>query len=70
MVTDNRPGTAGTIGFHPAAKAPPDGYTLVVLPVLYRKLPFDTVRDFTPITLLGQTPQLLVSRPGLPVRNL
>jgi len=77
VVTDNRPGAAGTIGFNLAAKAPPDGYTLVVagqplvvLPVLYRKLPFDMVRDFTPITFLGQTPQLLVSRPGLPVRNL
>ncbi|MCE2950140.1 MAG: Bug family tripartite tricarboxylate transporter substrate binding protein [bacterium] len=77
VVTDNRPGAAGAIGFELAAKSRPDGYTLVVagqplvvLPVLYRKLPFDMVRDFTPITLLGQTPQVLVGRAALPVRNL
>ncbi|MBC7781507.1 MAG: tripartite tricarboxylate transporter substrate binding protein [Proteobacteria bacterium] len=77
VVTDNRPGAAGTIGFELAAKARPDGYTLVVggqplvvLPALYRKLPFDTVTDFAPITFLGQTPQLLVTRPALPIRNL
>ena len=67
----------GTIGTELAAKAPPDGYTIVVVsgshtinPSLYKKLPFDSVRDFAPVAMLVTGPGLLVVHPSLPARNV
>lgn len=71
VIVDNRPGGAGNLGVEIAAKAVPDGYTLVIPitsfpinPSLYSKLPFDAVRDFAPITLVASAPLLLVVNPG------
>ena len=70
LVLDNRPGASGTIGIAAAAKAEADGYTILVysssytvVPITYSSLPYDTVRDFTGITPLGNVPNILVSRP-------
>ena len=78
VVVDNRPGAGSTIGHGLGAKATPDGYTLLlgtsgglaVSPALGSKLPYDPVRDFTPIGLGVYTPFLLVVYPGLPAANL
>ncbi|ODU56138.1 MAG: hypothetical protein ABT02_21015 [Comamonadaceae bacterium SCN 68-20] len=77
IVVDNRPGAAGIIGSEMAAKAPADGYTLLVVatahgvnPALYPKLPYDTERDFTPVTIIGRIPLLLVAHPSLPANNV
>lgn len=78
MVVENRGGAGGNIGMELAAKSPPDGYTLVfaitaqlaVNPSLYPKLPYDVLRDFAPISLLGAAPYLLVVHPALPVRSV
>ena len=77
IVVDNRPGAAGIIGSEMGAKAAPDGYTLLVVatahainPSLYPKLPYDTVKDFTPITMVARIPLLLVAHPSLPVNNV
>jgi tripartite-type tricarboxylate transporter receptor subunit TctC len=77
VVVDNRPGASGMIGADLAAKAPPDGYTwlvspqtsIVVAPLIFKKVPYDPVRDFAPIAVIGSTPQLLVLHPSLPPRN-
>src|SRR5215470_3104573 len=65
IIIDNRPGAGGTIAADTAAKAAPDGYTLVIVasghaivPFLYPRLPYDVFVDFTPITLLGNSPNL------------
>ena len=76
IVIDNRPGSGGNIGAELAAKAPPDGYTLfngttvVLAPSrsMYSKLPYDVLRDFTPITRVGAGAYVLVVHPSLPVR--
>ncbi len=78
MVIEQRPGAAGVIGADVAAKAVPDGYTLWVgqasnLAInqhLMKKLPYDPVRDFTPITLIAASPNLLVVHPSLPVKSV
>ena len=77
FVIDNRGGAGGTIGTELAAKSPADGYTLVVVsgshtinPSLYQKLPYDTVRDFAPVTMLVTGPGLLVVHPSLPARTV
>lgn len=78
VVIDNRPGAAGSIGAGIAAKAEPDGYTLLmghigtlaVNPSLYEKLPYDPIRDFAPITLVAMVPSMLVVNPSLPVRSV
>ena len=78
VVVDNRGGAGGNIGMELAAKSPPDGHTIVfaltaqlaVNPALYRKLPYDPVRDFEPITLLATGPYILVVHPSLPVRSV
>ncbi|MBI3043859.1 MAG: tripartite tricarboxylate transporter substrate binding protein [Betaproteobacteria bacterium] len=78
VVVDNRPGAGSTIGHGIAAKATPDGYTillgtsggLAVSPALGTKVPYDPVKDFTPIGLGVYTPFLLVVHPGVPARNL
>jgi len=79
VIVENRAsGAAGTVGSAFVAKAPADGYTLLmanmsshnVAPNLYRKMPYDAIRDFAPVHLGARTPQVLVIHPSLPVRNL
>ena len=71
VIVENRPGAGGTIGADVAAKAAPDGYTLlmmtisthIIAPVVYPKLPYDPIKDFAPIANLGLTPQTLIAGP-------
>ena len=77
VLIDNRPGAGQMIGISLVAKSPPDGYTLVMTAtplainsVLYKKVPYDPIRDFAPITQVAAMPNLLVTHPTLPVRNL
>jgi tripartite-type tricarboxylate transporter receptor subunit TctC len=77
VLVDNRPGAGGNIGTDIGARSAPDGYTLTVasaaLPIskhVYRKLPFDPVKDFVPITLMTITPLVLVTRTSLPVKDV
>ena len=78
VIVDNKPGAGGNLGADFVAKAPPDGYTIVVGTVgthsingaLYSKMPYDMVRDFTPITLLATTPNMLVINNDVPAKNL
>ena len=77
LIIDNRAGASGTLGTEVVAKAAPDGYTLLGTfsshsqnQILYRKLPFDTLRDFAPITVFGTVPNILVSNPALPVKTV
>lgn len=77
VVIDNRPGAGANIGTELAAKAPADGYTLLMAAIsnaisasLYSKLNYDLVRDFAPITLLATTPHVLVVHPSLPAKSV
>jgi tripartite-type tricarboxylate transporter receptor subunit TctC len=77
IIIDNRAGAGGNIGADLVAKAPPDGYTLlfaytghVLNPSLYPKLPFDTVRDFAPVSLLATNESLLLVHPSIPAKSL
>lgn len=78
IIVDNRPGAAGTIGVGLLAKAPANGYvlgmgntaTLAIAPTLYPKLPYEPLKDFTPIALLGIQPLMIVVHPSLPVRTV
>ena len=77
FVVDNRGGASGMIGAEMVAKAPPDGYTLLVVPAthsvnpsLYKKVPFDTLRDFTAVSLVAEGPFVLVVHPSVPAQSV
>ena len=77
VVVDNRPGAGSTLGTDLAAKASPDGYTLLLGSIamafnaaLYKALPYDTMRDLAPVSLLTVQPNILVSHPTLPAKTL
>jgi tripartite-type tricarboxylate transporter receptor subunit TctC len=77
IVIENKGGAAGNVGTDVAAKAPPDGYTILftlsshtINPKLYDKLPFDVERDFVPITLATLVPQILVAHPSVSANNV
>jgi tripartite-type tricarboxylate transporter receptor subunit TctC len=78
VVIDNRPGAGGNIGSELVAKAPPDGYTLLMGTIsthainasLYKKLPFDPTRDFAPVSRVGTLPNILIVHPSVPVKSV
>ena len=77
MVMDNRPGAGTNIGAEIAARSAPDGYTLLmgniaqaVNVTLYRKLSYDFVKDFDPVTMLASAPNMLVTHPSVAVKNM
>ena len=77
VVIDNRPGAGATIGTEAVAKAPPDGYTLLlasqtnaISATLYPKLSFNPIDDFAPISLIGREPGVLVVNPALPAKTV
>ena len=77
FVVDNRPGANGMIGGELAAHSPADGYTVMLIantftvnPGLYPKVPYDTVKDFQPISLVGETPVLFVANPVVAASNV
>lgn len=77
FVPDNRGGAGGNIGSDLCAKAAPDGYTICMLtaaqgvsPGIYKKLPFDPVKDFAHVTLMATLPSMLTTHPALPVKSV
>ncbi len=77
VVIDNRPGAAGITGSDIVAKAPADGYTILITSISHtinlsvnKNLPFDTRRDFTPVMMIADAPNILVTHPSLPVRSV
>jgi tripartite-type tricarboxylate transporter receptor subunit TctC len=78
VLIENKPGAAGLVGATAVAKAPADGYTFLMGTVgthainagLYTKMPYDTVMDFTPVTLIASVPNILVVHPSLPVNSV
>lgn len=78
VVVDNRPGAANIIGTEFVAKAPPDGYTLLMgttgglsnNPLLYAKLPYDSIRDFAPVSNVANSAFVLVVHPSMPVKTV
>ena len=78
VLVDNKPGAGGNIGSDFVAKSPPDGYTILggtisshsINPSIYSKMPYDAVRDFIPITLIGTNANVLIVHPENPARNL
>jgi len=78
VIVDNKAGAGGNIGADAVAKAAPDGYTILmgavathaINPTLYSKIPYDPVKDFTPVTLLGVTPNVLVVNSSMPATNV
>ena len=77
VIVDNRPGAGTMIGIEIVAKSPPDGYALLMTPstlainsALYKKVPYDPVRDFAPITELISSPSIIVVHPSVPVKSI
>lgn len=78
VVVDNRPGAGGNIGSDIVAKSEPDGYTLLLGTVgthainasLYKKMPYDTVKDFAPVTLVASVPNMVVVHPSVPAKSI
>ncbi len=77
VIIDNRGGASSTIGTDIASKAPPDGYTLlmvstahVINPAVIKKLPYDSIKDFVAVTLVADVPNALVIHPSVPARTL
>jgi tripartite-type tricarboxylate transporter receptor subunit TctC len=77
IVIENKPGAGSTIGTAEISKAEPDGYNLVMIstahvisPHLYKQIPYDPVKDFTPVMKLAEGPYVLVTHPSLPVKNV
>src|SRR6185503_6190459 len=77
VIVDNRPGANTIVGTEITAKAAPDGHTFILLPTsfvtnpaFYKKLPYDTERDFAPVALIALSPQMLVSHPSVPAKTV
>lgn len=77
VVVENRPGAGGIIGSELTAKAPPDGYTIVIVapgyalnPFFYKSLPYDTLKDFERVTVLATAPNVLVAHPSVPAQSV
>lgn len=78
VIVENKPGAGGNIGMAEGANAKPDGYTLVLAPGgnltinphYYSKMPFDVAKDFAPVTILAEAPNVLIASPTLPVKTL
>ena len=77
VVVENRPGAGGVVASQALVASPPDGYTLIVVasghatnPFLYPKIPYDTFKDFTPISLLASSPNILLVRTDSPFKTL
>ena len=77
VVVENLPGAGGIMGLQEIARAPKDGFTIgmassnmVILPSMHKSLPYDTVKDFTPVSIVGTVSIVLATSPALPVRNL
>ena len=77
FVVDNRPGASGIIGTDIVAKAQPDGYTVLMMsltfavnPSLFSKLPYDTVKDLIPVTMVASAPLMLVVNPSVPAKSV
>jgi len=77
VIVENKPGANAVIGADYVAKQPADGYSIVLLPTqhvynsaIYEKMPFDAVKDFTPIAMVGTAPVIVATRAGAPFKNL
>ena len=77
IIVDNMGGGGGAIASQVTAKSAPDGYTLMIAYVgthgtnpAVRKLPYDAIKDFTPVGMIGATPNVLIINPDLPIKNL
>jgi tripartite-type tricarboxylate transporter receptor subunit TctC len=76
VIVDNKPGASGILGMDAVAKAAPDGLTLMIgtstaltIPYFYKKVPFDVIQSFQPITMIGRTNFALVAHPSVPASN-
>jgi tripartite-type tricarboxylate transporter receptor subunit TctC len=78
VIVENRAGATGTIGADVVAKSAPDGYTLImghvnshaIAPSMFKKLPYDALRDFAPVAYVGYVPNVLVVHPSVPARSM